>query len=52
MPTLLRATPEQHLERDVCTYQAWGDKLTLDQYLAREAQLRRHPFSKNMSCWL
>lgn len=39
--------------RDTLNYAAWGGALPLSQYLAREAQLWRHPFSRRgLRLWL
>jgi len=50
---LLRATEEQKRERDLVTYAAWGMRLTVAQYAAREIRLRSHPWTRQvMDTWL
>lgn len=52
-PKLTRATAAQASARDALTHPAWGDRLTLEHYLAREARLRAHRWSTaGMSTWL
>jgi hypothetical protein len=46
------ATEEEKIERDRLSHAAWGDRLTVDQYVAREARLRAHPFCRGMETWL
>jgi len=43
---LIRAEGRQQLERDHVTYSAWGMKLSLPQYVQREARLRAHPWAR------
>lgn len=39
--------------RDALNYAVWGGELSLDQFLAREARLWRHPFSqRGLRLWL
>lgn len=41
------------IARDTLNYASWGGALPLSQYLAREAQLWRHPFSqRGLRLWL
>lgn len=50
---LLEATSAEKLGRDALTATAWGRQLTTEQFLAREAALRSHPFAKvSMRTWL
>lgn len=42
---LLLATEAQRRERDLVTASAWGQGLTVDQFLARERRLRAHPWA-------
>jgi GNAT superfamily N-acetyltransferase len=47
------ATPEQQRERDRLTHAAWGERLTVEQFMARETRLRGTPWAKNaMTTWL
>jgi GNAT superfamily N-acetyltransferase len=50
---LVEADAEQKIERDRHAYEAWGQRLTLEQFLAREVRLRAHPFAQeSMRTWL
>ena len=50
---LRQATPSEQAARDVETFAAWGDPLTLLQYLAREARLRAHQWPQAaLRTWL
>ena len=50
---LLEATFAEKVGRDALTASAWGRQLTTEQFLAREAALRSHPFAKaSMRTWL
>lgn len=50
---LVVANAREKLARDRLTYDAWGEQLTLDQYLQREARLCSHPWAqKSMTWWL
>src|SRR5438034_10538391 len=46
------ATDAEKVARDHVTFSEWGTRLTLAQYLEREAVLRAHPFSRGMHSWL
>ncbi len=53
MPTLVRATDEEKRARDVLAHSAWGERLTVEGFVAREARLRAHPWARaNMTTWL
>lgn len=46
-------TVPEAIARDTLNYASWGGTLPLAQYLAREAQLWRHPFSqRGLRLWL
>lgn len=48
-----RATTAEKIERDLVTYEAWGTKLTREEYLLREHALRAHPYADAaMDTWL
>lgn len=50
---LLEATLAEKVSRDALTAAAWGRQLSTEQFLAREAALRSHPFAKaSMRTWL
>ena len=50
---LLEATFAEKVSRDALTASAWGRQLSTEQFLAREAALRSHPFAKtSMRTWL
>lgn len=50
---LVEATDSDKRARDLLTASAWGQKLTTQQFLEREAGLRAHPFAKqHMRTWL
>jgi predicted N-acetyltransferase YhbS len=50
---LRQATPTEQAARDIETYAAWGEQLTLPQYLQREARLRAHPWPKQaLRTWI
>ena len=50
---LLLADETQKAQRDHLTYEAWGDMLTLEQFLDREQKLRSHAWARqNMQTWL
>ncbi len=50
---LLEATLSEKVARDALTATAWGRQLSTQQFLAREAALRSHPFAKtSMRTWL
>jgi GNAT superfamily N-acetyltransferase len=50
---LVAASDDDKRERDRLSYEAWGDKLVLEQYLLREARLRTHPWARAaMTSWL
>lgn len=42
---LVLASPLQKVARDYLTYEAWGNRLTLPQYLVREKELRNQKWS-------
>jgi predicted N-acetyltransferase YhbS len=46
------ATDAEKVARDRVTFPEWGTRLSLEQYLEREAVLRAHPFSRGMRTWL
>ncbi len=47
------ATEDEKRERDRLTYAAWGERLTIEQYLAREQYLRCHAWAQEaMETWL
>lgn len=53
MPTLRTATDDEKRTRDALTHPVWGGGLTVEQYLAREARLRAHPWTRaGMATWL
>lgn len=53
MSRLIRATDEEKRDRDRLAWQAWGAKLTEDQFLRRERLLRSHPWAASgMDTWL
>lgn len=50
---LRTATEAEKRARDEVTFVAWGDRLTLPQYLDREKRLRGHPWARaGMRTWL
>lgn len=50
---LFVATDEDKVARDRLTHDAWGAKLSVEQYLEREARLRAHPWTRaGMTTWL
>jgi ribosomal protein S18 acetylase RimI-like enzyme len=50
---LLLADEQQKQTRDLVTHAAWGDRLTVAQYRAREDRLRAHPWARSgMETWL
>ena len=50
---LVTANEEQKRQRDVVCAQAWGERLTLEQFLDRELRLRAHPWARaNLETWL
>ncbi len=50
---LVEATPAQRVLRDALTASAWGQRLTLAQFLAREARLRAAAFARaSLRTWL
>jgi GNAT superfamily N-acetyltransferase len=50
---IVKATEQQKLDRDLLTFEAWGKRLNLDQFLVRESVLRREKWShENMTTWL
>lgn len=50
---LLEASFAEKVSRDALTAAAWGRQLSTEQFLAREAALRSHPFAKtSMRTWL
>ena len=52
-PSLRLATEEEKRARDRVTYAAWGEGLSLRQYLDREQQLRAHAWARDaMETWL
>lgn len=53
MTGLRAATPDEQRARDDVTFAEWGTRLTLPQYVDREAALRAHPWSRSaMQTWL
>lgn len=46
------ATDAEKVDRDRVTASEWGVRLTLPQYLEREATLRAHPWCAGMQTWL
>ena len=46
------ATEAEKVARDRVTFPEWGTRLTLEQYLERERELRAHAFSRGMRTWL
>lgn len=47
------ATDDERRARDRLTHGVWGHALDVDQYLAREARLRDHPWTRDgMETWL
>jgi hypothetical protein len=50
---LRRATDEEKRARDRLAHEAWGQKLSVDEFVAREERLRAHVWAReNMSTWL
>src|SRR5262249_38859240 len=50
---LVVATDAQKLERDHFTHDAWGQRLSVDDFVAREERLRAHPWARaNMTSYL
>jgi GNAT superfamily N-acetyltransferase len=50
---LVEATPAQQVLLDAVTASAWGQRLTLAQFLEREARLRAAPFARaSLRTWL
>jgi hypothetical protein len=50
---LVLAADAQKLERDLVTHAAWGERLSVDAYAARERRLRSHPWAREtMRTWL
>ena len=50
---LVEADAAQKEARDRLAFQAWGQRLTPQQFLAREERLRGHPFAREaMRTWL
>jgi GNAT superfamily N-acetyltransferase len=50
---LEKATPETARERDRATHAAWGGPLPVERYMAAEARIRAHPWSRAASAmWL
>jgi GNAT superfamily N-acetyltransferase len=46
------ANSDEKRARDQVAYQSWGDRLSTEQYLEREARLCAHPWAKEtMRCW-
>lgn len=53
VPRLVEASDSDKRARDLLTAQAWGQQLTSEQFLQREAGLRAHAFAKqHMRTWL
>ncbi len=51
--TLRLATPEEKQQRDILAHAAWGQRLDVPQFVAREKRLRAHPWaSQGMQTWL
>jgi hypothetical protein len=49
---LRKAVPDQAQDRDRLTHEAWGQRLTIEQFVARETRLRGHPFATaGMTSW-
>lgn len=47
------ATVEEQRARDRLSYEAWGARLTVEQFIEREERLRAHPWSRAaMQSWL
>lgn len=47
------ATPDEQAERDTLTHAAWGSRLSVERYRARERRLRAHPWSQEaMTGWV
>ena len=50
---LTKATAAQKIERDRLAHAEWGQRLSVEQFLEREARLRAHAFSREgMTTWL
>jgi GNAT superfamily N-acetyltransferase len=50
---LVLATDAQKRERDRFAHDAWGQRLTVDQFVSREERLRAHPWARaNMTTYL
>lgn len=53
MPHLRLASDVEKRKRDALTWTEWGQRLTVEQFLAREERLRAHPWSVDgMRTWL
>jgi GNAT superfamily N-acetyltransferase len=49
---LVLATEAQKRARDLVTHAAWGERLTVDSFVARELRLRGHPWAREtMRTW-
>ena len=47
------ATADEKRARDRLAYESWGDLLTTEQYLQREARLCAHPWARETkACWV
>ncbi len=50
---IIQANDQQKVQRDHLTYEAWGEVLTLDQFILREEGLRSEQWCKKaMQTWL
>ena len=48
---LVVATADEKRARDLLTFASWGDQLTSEQYLQREARLCAHAWAKETMTW-
>ena len=52
-PVLTEANDEEKAARDVLCHAEWGARLTVPQFVSREARLRAHPWAeREMRTWL
>ncbi|NBU20959.1 hypothetical protein EBS43_06055 [bacterium] len=51
---LHKADPKEQIQRDEVTFEGWGQKLSLQQYMKRESTLRSHSwgYGKSVETWL
>lgn len=50
---IIQANQQQRIERDHLTFEAWGERLSLEQFLQREQTLREMPWCKKfLTTWI